>query len=154
VIQNHKKCIKKLRAKSANFGFQQVPWPCDGLRWTFVRIVLCFSFFVICCAFLVGFSTGRGPNSSSKAPNSEPGWCFIFQAKKCRISLGPTICPIELKMCASYLSDTESEKISKNKSKKCKIWISTSGLTLSWAPLSFCADHVGMFLSLWSVVPS
>jgi hypothetical protein len=39
-------------------------------------------------------------------------------------------------------------------SKKCKIWISTSALTPWWAPLSFRADRVLLFLSLWSTVPS
>jgi hypothetical protein len=31
VIRNQKN-IKKIRAKSAKFGFQQVPWPRGGLR--------------------------------------------------------------------------------------------------------------------------
>jgi hypothetical protein len=55
--------------------------------------------------------------------------------------------------CASLI-DTESEKYQKNTSKKCKIWISTSALTPWWAPLSFRADRVLLFLSLWSTVPS
>jgi hypothetical protein len=49
---------QKIRAKGAKFWFQQVPWPRGGLRWSFVLIVLCFSFVVICCAFLVRFSHG------------------------------------------------------------------------------------------------
>jgi hypothetical protein len=42
--------------------------------------------------------TGRGSNLTSKAPNSEPGWCFKFHAKNCGISIGRTFCPIELKI--------------------------------------------------------
>jgi hypothetical protein len=56
--------------------------------------------------------------------------------------------------CASYFGDTKSKKYQKNKSKICKIWISTSALTLWWAPLSFRADRAVLFLSLWSTVPS
>jgi hypothetical protein len=40
---------------------------------------------------------GRCPNSTSMAPNSEPGWPFKFHAKKCGISIGHTFGPIELK---------------------------------------------------------
>jgi hypothetical protein len=40
----------------------------------------------------------RGPTSTSKAPNSELGQCFKFQAKNCGISIGHTFCPIELKI--------------------------------------------------------
>jgi hypothetical protein len=46
------------------------------------------------------------------------------------------------------------KKVSKNKIKIYKIWISTSALTPWLAPLSFRADRVVMFLSLSSVVPS
>jgi hypothetical protein len=79
---------------------------------------------------------GRGSNSASKAPNSEPGWCFKFGAKNCGISVGHTFCLIDMKI-ASYLSNTESEKYQKNKSKKCKIWISTSAMAPWRAPLNF-----------------
>jgi hypothetical protein len=40
----------------------------------------------------------RGPNSTSKAPNSELGWCFKFRAENCGISIGHIFCPIELKI--------------------------------------------------------
>jgi hypothetical protein len=35
---------------------------------------------------------------TSKAPNSEPGWCFKFQSEKCGISIGHTVGPIEVKI--------------------------------------------------------
>jgi hypothetical protein len=41
---------------------------------------------------------GRGPNSTSKAPNREPGLCFELSAKNCGISIGDTFCPIEPKI--------------------------------------------------------
>jgi hypothetical protein len=40
----------------------------------------------------------RGPNLISKAHNSEAGWCFKFHAENCGISIGHTLCPIELKI--------------------------------------------------------
>jgi hypothetical protein len=94
------------------------------------------------------FPMGRGPNSNSKAPNSEPGWCSKFQAKTCGISIGHTFYPIELKIGVHPQVIQNDKKYQKNKSKKCKIWISTSGLTPWWAPLSFHADRVVLFLSL------
>jgi hypothetical protein len=67
-----------------------------------------------------------------KAPNSEPGWCFKFRAKSCIISIGHTFCPIELKVRELPIWVIKNrKKYQKNKSKKYKIWISTSGLT-SW----------------------
>jgi hypothetical protein len=39
-------------------------------------------------------------------------------------------------------------------SEKCRIWISSIGLTPSLAPLTFCADRVVLFLSFLSAVPS
>jgi hypothetical protein len=42
--------------------------------------------------------TGRGPNSASKAPNSELGWFCKFGAKNCGIYIGHTFCPIELRI--------------------------------------------------------
>jgi hypothetical protein len=44
------------------------------------------------------FSTGRGPNLTSKAHNSELEWCFKFCAENYGISIGHTFCPIELKI--------------------------------------------------------
>jgi hypothetical protein len=44
------------------------------------------------------FEIGRGSNSTSKAPNSEPGWCFKFHAKNYGISIGHTFYSIELKI--------------------------------------------------------
>jgi hypothetical protein len=41
---------------------------------------------------------GRCPNSTSMAPNSEPGWSFKFHAKNCVISIGHTFRPIEMKI--------------------------------------------------------
>jgi hypothetical protein len=41
VIQDQKN-ITEITVKGIKFGFQQVPWPRGGLRWTFVLIVLCF----------------------------------------------------------------------------------------------------------------
>jgi hypothetical protein len=41
---------------------------------------------------------GRGSNLTSKAPKSEPGWCFKFGAKNCGISIGHNFYPIELKI--------------------------------------------------------
>jgi hypothetical protein len=45
-----------------------------------------------------GLPMGRGPNSTSKTPNSEPEWCFKFHAKKYGISIGHIFSPIELKI--------------------------------------------------------
>jgi hypothetical protein len=45
-----------------------------------------------------GISTGRDPNSTSKAPNSESGWCFTFHAENCGIFTGHAFYPIELKI--------------------------------------------------------
>jgi hypothetical protein len=41
---------------------------------------------------------GRGPNSASKAANSEQGWCFNFHAKNFEIYIGHTLCLIEMKI--------------------------------------------------------
>jgi hypothetical protein len=41
---------------------------------------------------------GIGPNWTSKAPNSEPGWGIKFCAENYRISIGHTFYPIELKI--------------------------------------------------------
>jgi hypothetical protein len=49
------------------------------------------------------------------------------------------------KNCCASLSDTGSEKYHKNKSKKYKIWISTSVVTPWQAPLNFRADRVVFF---------
>jgi hypothetical protein len=35
---------------------------------------------------------------TSKAPNSESGWCFKFGAKNCGISIGHNFCPVELRI--------------------------------------------------------
>jgi hypothetical protein len=43
---------------------------------------------------------GRGTNSTSNAPNSEPGWWFKFRTKNCGISIGHSFYPIELKNSA------------------------------------------------------
>jgi hypothetical protein len=56
--------------------------------------------------------------------------------------------------CASNLSDAESKKISKTTSKKCRIWISISGLTPWLAPFTFRVDRAMRFLSFWSAMPS
>jgi hypothetical protein len=65
---------------------------------------------------------GRGPNSTSKAPNSEPGWCFKFCAINCGIFIGNTFCPIEMKIGVLPIHVIQNQKkISKNKNKKCKI---------------------------------
>jgi hypothetical protein len=62
---------------------------------------------------------------------------------------------IELKITVLPILEIQNrKKYQKNKSKICKIWISTSALTLWWAPLSFRADRAVLFLSLWSTVPS
>jgi hypothetical protein len=53
---------------------------------------------------------GRGPNSTSKAPNSDPGWCFKFHAKNCGISLGHTFCPIELEIGVLPISVIQNRK--------------------------------------------
>jgi hypothetical protein len=42
--------------------------------------------------------TGRGPNLTSKPPNSDPGWCFNFCGENCGIFIGHIFCPIELKI--------------------------------------------------------
>jgi hypothetical protein len=47
---------------------------------------------------LSGLPMGGGPNSTSKAPNSESGWCFKFRAENCGISIGHICYPIELKI--------------------------------------------------------
>jgi hypothetical protein len=39
-------------------------------------------------------------------------------------------------------------------SEKCRIWISSSGLTPWLAPLTFCADRALLFLSFCSAVSS
>jgi hypothetical protein len=41
---------------------------------------------------------GRGPNSTSKAPNSELEWCLKFRVENCGISIRHTFYPIELKI--------------------------------------------------------
>jgi hypothetical protein len=52
----------------------------------------------------------RGPNSTSKAPNSEPGWCFKFCAENYGISIGHTFCPIELKHGALPILVVQNKK--------------------------------------------
>jgi hypothetical protein len=64
---------------------------------------------------------GRGPNSTSKTPNSESGWCFNFRAENCEISLGHTFCPIEPKIGVFPIKVIHNQKkISKKEEKKVK----------------------------------
>jgi hypothetical protein len=60
----------------------------------------------------------RGPNLTSKAPNSEPGQCFKFRAENCGICIGHTFYPIELKLGVVPILVIENEK---NRIKKSKI---------------------------------
>jgi hypothetical protein len=43
-------------------------------------------------------ATSEWGMTTSKPPNSDPGWCFKFRAENCGISLGHTFGPIELKI--------------------------------------------------------
>jgi hypothetical protein len=62
-----------------------------------------------------GLYKGRGTNSTSKAPNSESGWCFKFHAANCGISIGHTFCPIELKIGVLTILVIQNQKNNNNK---------------------------------------
>jgi hypothetical protein len=53
---------------------------------------------------------GRGPNLTSKAPNSKLRWCFKFCAENYGISIGRTFCPIELKIGVLSISVIQNQK--------------------------------------------
>jgi hypothetical protein len=52
----------------------------------------------------------RGPNLTSEAPNSDPGWCFKFRAKNYVISLGHAFCLIELKIGVLSIQFIQNQK--------------------------------------------
>jgi hypothetical protein len=60
---------------------------------------------------------GRGPNSTSKAPNLEPGRCFKFCVEDCGISIGHTFYPIELKIGVLPILVIQNQKNNKNRLK-------------------------------------
>jgi hypothetical protein len=57
-----------------------------------------------------GFPMRRGPNLTSKASNSKPGWCFKFHAESCGISIAHTFCLIELKICVLPILVIQNQK--------------------------------------------
>jgi hypothetical protein len=149
------KNIKKIRARSGKFGFVLVAWSRGELCWAFVLIVLC-------CFFLYDLLC----LPSRCCPREEAQIWLLRHFTQSRDGALDFVLKLWIfyrphlvsngaeNWCASYLSDTKLEKIEKNKSKKCKIRICTSGLTSWWALLSFFVDRVVLCLSFWPAVPS
>jgi hypothetical protein len=64
---------------------------------------------------------GRGPNLTSKAPNSESGRCFKFHAGNYGISISHTFSPIELKIGVLPILVIQNHKNIENRIKSQKI---------------------------------
>jgi hypothetical protein len=154
VIQNQRK-YQKIGAKSAKFGFLLVVWPCRELRWAFMLIML-WCFFHCDLLWLPSrvCPWEEAQNRLLSHLTESRDGAFNFELKIVKfLYVTPTV-QFRWELVCFLSKWYRIRKISKNKNKKCKIKISNSGLTPWWAPLSFRADRVVMFLSLWSDMPS
>jgi hypothetical protein len=146
---------QKIKSKKCKIWISTSGLTHSELRWAFVPIVLCCFFLcdLLCLPSAVS-SWEEAQIRHLRHLTKCPDGALNFVLKLWNFYRPLLLSNWAENWCASCLSDTESEKVSKNKSKIYKIWISTSALTPWWAPLSFRADRVVVFLSLWSDVPS
>jgi hypothetical protein len=130
-----------------------VPWPRGGLRWAFVLIVFCYFF----RCDLLCLPSRISPREEGQIPilrHLTQSWdgALNFELKLVEFQLATPSVQLSWKLVCFHEWYRITKKYQKNQSKKCKIWISTSGLTPWWAPLSFRADRAVLFLSLWSAI--